>query len=47
MTDVVDTAKADVAKAVSQFEFVKANWTKLSIIVIASAAIGFFAHAFI
>ncbi len=38
---VVSTATADVQKAVVEYGFVRANWGKLSIIVVAAAIVGF------
>ena len=47
VANVESTVKADVAKAVSSFEFVKANWVKVSIAIIASAAVGFLVRSLI
>ena len=41
VSTVVAAAKADVAVAQTELSFVKANWGKLSIIVVAAAAVGF------
>lgn len=40
VASVVATASADVSKAVTEYGFVRANWGKLSIIVVAAAAVG-------
>lgn len=37
---IVSAASADVAKAVSSYDFVKANWGKVSIVVVGAASIG-------
>lgn len=38
---VLADVKADAAKAVTEYSFVRANWGKLSIIVVAAASVGF------
>lgn len=38
---VLADVKADLAKAVAEYGFVKLYWTRLSIIVVGAAGIGF------